>query len=386
MIKPDYYGGSIVNFICSIKSALGSEDRIYRPLLALEPDTIARANNVVLLILDGLGYEYLSSQGAGSELHRHLKGKMTSVFPSTTATAITTYLTGTAPQQHGITGWFTYFKELGLIASILPFRPRFSPISLAAQGLDAAELIGTPGVFDSIHRQCYFVIHQRLVESPYSTYLAGNAQRRSYEDLASYFSAIESCIKEDSQQKFVYAYWPDFDGLAHRHGVNSVEVQQHFQQIDQGFKGLLDALQGTDTQILCTADHGFIDIKQEWMISMENHPRLQECLILPLTGEPRAAYCYVRPHKVAQFENYVRHELSAYCQLYRSEDLLKDGWFGLGEMHPRLVERIGDYVLMMKDNYILVDALQGEEHAHFVGVHGGTSSAEMYVPLIMAYS
>ncbi len=65
--------------------------------------------------------------------------------------------------------------------------------------------------------------------------------------------------------------------------------------------------------------------------------------------------------------------------------LLAGEYFGLGEPHPRLADRIGHYVLLMKDNFVLRDRLLGEgERPVHVGVHGGTSAAEMYVPLILA--
>ncbi len=52
---------------------------------------------------------------------------MASIFPATTATAVTTFLTGTAPQQHGITGWFMYLRE----PAALPYRPRRMQLSIS---------------------------------------------------------------------------------------------------------------------------------------------------------------------------------------------------------------------------------------------------------------
>ncbi|HZA28524.1 MAG TPA: hypothetical protein VE735_02825, partial [Gammaproteobacteria bacterium] len=66
-----------------------------------------------------------------------------------------------------------------------------------------------------------------------------------------------------------------------------------------------------------------------------------------------------------------------------SEELIKGGYFGLGPPHPRLQERIGDYTLIMKDGYVIKDWLPGEERYRHIGVHGGMSAAEMYVPLIV---
>ena len=57
-------------------------------------------------------------------------------------------------------------------------------------------------------------------------------------------------------------------------------------------------------------------------------------------------------------------------------------YFGLGKPHPQLAQRIGDYVLLMKENYIIKDFLLGEEEHFSIGNHGGLSEDEMYVPLI----
>ena len=103
-------------------------------LAQLPPDEIKDARNLVLLLIDGLGYNYLSGPGAGSLMASRLAGRMTSVFPSTTASAITTTFTGLAPAEHGLTGWFTWFAEAGTTAAALPFMPRAAGETLADRG------------------------------------------------------------------------------------------------------------------------------------------------------------------------------------------------------------------------------------------------------------
>src|SRR6185436_17335693 len=92
---------------------------------------VGDARNIVLLIVDGLGDNYLQRRGAGSELARRRRASLTSVFPSTTASAITTSYTGRTPLEHGLTGWFTYFGEAGCVSAALPFRSRGDYASLA---------------------------------------------------------------------------------------------------------------------------------------------------------------------------------------------------------------------------------------------------------------
>ena len=71
-----------------------------------------------------------------SALRAHLRGSLTSVFPSTTATAITTFLTGLAPAQHALTGWHMWFAEQATVGAILPFRTRVSDRPLTALGIE----------------------------------------------------------------------------------------------------------------------------------------------------------------------------------------------------------------------------------------------------------
>ncbi|HEX6691447.1 MAG TPA: alkaline phosphatase family protein, partial [Burkholderiales bacterium] len=105
-MKPDYTGGGLVNLMASIVAGRNSAPR--HPILKnLSPEKVADARNVVLFIVDGLGDGYLMRRGAGGELARRRRGAITSVFPPTTASAITTSYTGCTPFEHGLTGWFT---------------------------------------------------------------------------------------------------------------------------------------------------------------------------------------------------------------------------------------------------------------------------------------
>jgi len=84
------------------------------------------------------------------------------------------------------------------------------------------------------------------------------------------------------------------------------------------------------------------------------------------------------------FEHYVQTRLAHCTELFRSTDLIAKGWFGLGPANPRLAERIGEFTLVMKDDYTVKDWILGEQRDLTLGVHGGVSAAEMYVPLILA--
>jgi hypothetical protein len=70
------------------------------------------------------------------------------------------------------------------------------------------------------------------------------------------------------------------------------------------------------------------------------------------------------------------------CDIFKSGELIAKGAFGLHEPHRMLKERLGDYVIIMKNNYILKDTLLNEDRNPLFGNHGGLSKEEMYVPLV----
>lgn len=383
---PDYRGGSIVNLMSSLRMGLGGgvggAPSPYPPLAQLGPEVISAVRNVVLIVIDGMGYELLVDRGDGNWLRGHMAARLTSVFPSTTASAITTFLTGTAPQQHGLTGWFMFFKELGVVSAVLPFTPRYGRIPLSRSGVDPDAFFGHQTFFDEIPAQSHAIQPAYIMDSDFSRVHCGCAERHGYHTMDQFFGRISEILRADRRRKYVYAYWAELDSLAHEHGVNSRAVAAHLAALDAGFAELCASTGDDQTLLVVTADHGLIDTDPDSQLWLHEHPALAETLALPLCGEPRVGYCYVHAGQRSRFEAYVRDELGRQTELYTGAELMERGLFGLGEPHPRLRDRIGDYALVMKENYVIRDRLFGEHPSAHVGVHGGVSAQEMYVPLI----
>jgi len=223
-----------------------------------------------------------------------------------------------------------------------------------------------------------------IVHSDFNVALSGRARRHGYATLQEMTDILAGLLRRDSPRSYVHAYWPQHDSLAHEYGIGSEAVAEAFESLDAAFARLLDEIQGSDCIVVVTADHGFIDTSPGDTIDLADHPGLRETLLLPLCGEPRLAYAYVRAGRETQFEDTVLSSLGEGVRLLKSEDALQQGWFGAGEPHPRLRERIGDYVLIPRGRTILRDWLKGEPRHVHVGVHGGLSAAEMTVPLVFA--
>lgn len=381
-VLPDYAGGSLVNLMASVLAAFGARPACPE-LRRLPGSELAAARHVVVLVVDGLGFHYLDRHAApGGALRRHLRGSFTSVFPSTTATAITALHTGLAPRQHGLTGWFTWLGEAGGVAAVLPFRRREGGVPLAALGVDPARVFAGPPLFERLQAESWAIAPRALVDSDYNRAHCGGARRVGYGALEELFGLTAAAVRESRGRAYVYAYTPEFDSLAHAHGVGSPQCLDALRRVEAGFEALLAALAGTDTAIVLTADHGFIDTVAERRLDLADYPALAELLDAPLWGEPRVAYCKVRPGLAAEFMRRARALLEGKAAAYASADLVAAGWFGPGPSHPRLAERVGECTLVMAGDYTLRDWLPGERRFVQVGVHGGTSADEMLIPLV----
>jgi len=376
MPRPNYAGSGFANLVASLVEACGGPPR-HAPLESLPVAEIQSARNVVFLIVDGLGDNYLRANGAGGHVARHRRGAISAVFPSTTASAITTSFTGATPLEHGLTGWFTYFSAAACVASPLQFQRRGEKTPL---GVPPGRIFTRPSLFDTLAARAIVVSYRPIIDTLYNRHHCGRAERRAYDDLAGFLGEITAAVKSGPERKFVYAYWPEFDSLAHRHGVASAEARAHFERLDETFGALLARLSGTDTIVVLTADHGFVDCPPEE--SIELPPGLAAMLRFPLCGERRVAFCHVQDQEA--FLSKAKSLLADRADVRPSRDLLDEGWFGKGPAHPDFAERIGDVALVMRGRGTVKDWVAGEPRHLHIGNHGGTSEDEMNIPLVVA--
>ena len=376
MVRPDYSGNGFVNLVASLVEARGGAPR-HAPLAGLPAGEVKAATNIVFLIVDGLGDNYLCAAGAGGAIARHRRAAISAVFPSTTASAITTSFTGASPAEHGLTGWFTYFSEAACVGAPLPFQRRGERNPL---GVAPATLFVEGALFDGLAARSIVVSWRKIIDSPYNVHHCGRAERLAYDDLPGFVEQTVAAVKSGAGKKLVYAYWPEFDALSHQHGVGSAEVRAHFGALDQAFGDLLARLAGTDTVLVLTADHGFIDCPPAE--SVELPAPLAARLRFPLCGERRVAFCHVHDEKsfIAEAAAFFGDR----AEVRPSRALADEGWFGPGRAHARFAERIGDVALVMKGRGTVKDWVPGESRHLHIGNHGGTSEDEMHIPLVVA--
>lgn len=382
MQLPDYQGGSLVNLMASLQNGLGGSTHHCDTLAGLDAAQVAAHRHVLLWIIDGLGYNYLRAHPGAAQLNRSLRGSVSSVYPPTTTSAITTLLTGDAPQQHGLTGWHMYFRELDTILAVLPGRSRDGVFGRGAATVDMAALLGHVPFADRIGVAAGTVVPAAIARSGFNLAHLGRARLYGYEGLDGLLDSIATALCRDGC-RFVHAYWPGLDGIGHMQGIHSAAAHHHLLELERTFTHLCERLRGTDTLIIVCADHGQIDTSPDSRLDLDDHPALRALLVRPLCGEPRSVYCYLQAGCAREFDHYAASALHGVARALPAALLLEQHWFGPGAAHPELARRIGDRVLLMQSNYTLKDWLPQEQRVTLVGAHGGLSMDELQVPLIV---
>ena len=378
-VLPDYGQGGIHGLACSLRQWL------HDPQAGCDAAEVApgEAASIVLLVIDGLGAHFLDTLGADSALGAHCRRRLTSVFPSTTASAITTLMTGASPAEHGLNGWFIHDRRFGGVIAPLPLELRGNgPL----QGTQITQRLFPQGsMFHGAERPTVMVSPREIAFSPYSRHHARGARIRPYDgrdDLEE--GIVTEVLGLGARGGFVHAYYPRFDAVSHAYGCRSAHARTCFERIDAMFERLCERLAGRNVRILVTADHGFIDSSPERTLQLAPDSAVAAMLAAPLFGERRLAFCSIRPGAELEFERWASESLDGRAVLMSGTTCIESGVFGPGQAHTRLAERAGTYVLLMEPGWTIVDTVEGEVPFDLIGVHGGMTADEMYVPLVLA--
>jgi predicted AlkP superfamily pyrophosphatase or phosphodiesterase len=379
MILPDYKGRNIVNLISSILMKHNIPN-LYPELNNIQ---LPEHKKLVFIVVDALGYNFLCNHATNTHIFEECKHHLTSVFPSTTTSALTSLMTGVAPLQHAMTGWFMYFSELATASIALPFLPRYNQKPFKQNEVNINDILNFETIFKRIKSKIRVISPKITINSQFSKYCFGRKNNKPFENIDECFQNITKEVLKNDQNEMIFAYIPDFDECSHIYGIRSKQSIELAQKIDKLFSRMIKDTKNTDTLYILTADHGQIESEPEKQLNINDFKSIKECLILPLCGVPRAPFCYVKNSKYKQFVNEVNDKLGFYAEMITQQEAIEKNLFGYGEINPKFYDRVGDAILLMKDNYVMFDYVYKEQNENLIGHHGGLTEDEMKVPLVL---
>ena len=151
-IKLPDYNHSILNLITSILKYYNVETN-HTSLKKLDENLQKKYKNVVLIILDGMGEHILNNISPEGYFNNHKIDCITSVYPSTTTAALTTYYSGKPPYETGWIAWSQYFKEYGRAIDMLKHRESYKGESIKDAKINVFEnLVNYVPIFEQIEQ------------------------------------------------------------------------------------------------------------------------------------------------------------------------------------------------------------------------------------------
>lgn len=360
-ILPDYLGANVRGLVPSL---LGPGDWA-TSLPAWFPEPVGYASQIVLLVVDGLGWDQFQANAKHLPALSSLTGQaITTVAPTTTATALSSIATGLTPGEHGLIGYRMMLK--GEVINVLrwfgvegdrrrslppkdvqPFEP-FMGVEVPV--ISPSELEGT--AFTEAH----------LRGSRPVGYRAPSA------------IAVEVHHQLAAGERFVYAYYGSVDKTAHERGFGDF-YEAELRAADRLVGDVLDALV-PGSALLVTADHGQVEVGQ----NIIDPDAALLAMITAQSGEGRFRWWHTGRASPDEVAKAAIDTYGDVAWVVTKEQTLDEGWFG-PTVAPPVAARLGDVALVAKAPISFHDPADGGAFP-LICRHGSLTSAEVLVPLL----
>ena len=339
-------------------------------------DWFSPARSAIVFVVDGLGAQNLSARAGHARFLTAARSKRDvarTVFPSTTASALTSLLTGVPVGEHGIVGYRARIPGTDVVANQLkgwdeglldPFTwQRAEPI-LAREA--------------SAGRPCFVVSLPKFVGSGLTEATLRGAQMHTAASVGErVLIAAELAARHPGA--LVYVYAPDLDAVGHKHGWESDRWSAALERVDAAARDLSTALPPTVGAVV-TADHGMIDVPRHRQVLLADGDGLVDD-VRHIAGEPRMLHLYAEEGRSDRVLDAWRASESGRSWVVSRDEAIGAGLFGA--VDAAVTARIGDVLVAARTGVAYYDdRLADKAPQRMIGQHGSLTDQERQVPLI----
>jgi hypothetical protein len=388
-----------------VRHVLTGEGTLGLPASVLE-GLPKRYDKVVLFLLDGFGWRFFAKYAErfpflARFLESGVASKLTTQFPSTTATHIATLHTGLPVEETGMFEWWYYEPALDRVFAPLPFvvqGERATEPAYAASPYALEQLFPTRTIYRDLGEAgvpSYCLQHRAQASSAFSRVVTTGATSVPFRTLPEGMVNLTEVVAREKGKAYFCVYVDVVDGISHAHGPTSRQVEVEIEMllhllesvVHASFEGRLER-----TLLLVTADHGQTAVASEKAIYLDERlPQLakwsrttEEGWPLAPAGGPRDMFLYVRDSHLEEAESALRKTLRGEASVFRTSQLLAEGYFG-PRPSKRLEDRLGNLVVLPHGDGLVWWRGKGRYDLHYKGHHGGLSADEMET-LLLAYA
>ena len=334
---------------------------------SIEAVDIALKNHkkVAVILFDGMGRnitrKHLSPK---SFIRKHYLCTINSTFPPTTTAATTGFLTGKYPIETGWMSWAQYFDKYD--RNIILFKntdynteEKVEPDNIAFTELPIKNIFE---IIKEHNPNVDTFIVQRKPINP-----------KGPKTLKGFESRINSTLKH-SKECFAYFYFDSPDYEMHAYGIDHKRIHAYVKNINDMVNRIVE--NNKDTIFFVFADHGHINVK---FLDICDHEDLYSLLEKPISFEKRTPNFFVKKGKQEEFKRLFNKYYWRYFALFSKQEVLDNEMFGEGDINPKAVAFIGDFIATSTTKYCLYASKEMKEMQPFKGHHAGMTLAEFQI-------
>lgn len=338
-------------------------------------------DKVVVILVDGMGYYKVKELNDSSILKSNLVCGIKTVIPTSTACILTSIASASYPSEHGIFGWWQYYRDKNINYCPLLFVERKSGINLKDKGINKDDIFKFETFLEGLSCKVHVTMHRQFISSDFSKKFIGKfASTHGFYSIKEGFSALSRKIKSTNGHMLSYMYIDGLDEFSHLYGTKSEEVSGVINVIENGVKSLKDA--NPDTSIVIIADHGQVDMKSMIYLN-QTHDYTKYFYALP-SIDTRIINFFVKDEFKEEFENTFINEFKEDVLLLKAEEIEKYNVFGGLKLTKFAKDSLGEYIAIVVNNkFMLCDKVNLEDKMYTKGNHSGITKEEITIPLIV---
>jgi hypothetical protein len=348
-----------------------------------EPNALGLAptSRVVVLLIDGLGWNQLRASAADATFLAALDGyRLVSGFPTTTVASLASLGVGAPSGAHGLVGYTTRLDGQVEPVNWLRWTTAQSHVSLLRE-LPPERVQPQPTVFERAENaglSVSVVLPAGFRNTGLTRAVLRGGAFVPVHTAADMVTSVAAAVRA-SRQGLVYCYIADLDTIGHVHGWRSEAWRVQLAMIDQAVAMLADRLP-PDAQLIVTADHGMVDVADDDKIDYDTEPQLSAGVEM-IAGEARVRYLHVAADQLDAVRARWQHRLGDTMVVVTRAEAVAEGWFGPA-VGADVAGRIGDLIVVATAPVAVVRTEAEHRLAGLRGFHGARSDDEAFVPLL----
>jgi len=331
------------------------------------PKEVGEASQIVLLVLDGLGFTQLAGYSdVLSNLAGFSRQRISSVAPTTTATALTSISTGATPATHGLLGYRIRLerdKVMNTLSWSIPSDP----------GWKAPRPEDVQPAIPFMNFQPKVVTKAQYQHTGFTRAHLRDTQMFDYRLPSTMVDHVEELLQQG--EAFVYAYYEGIDTVAHEYGLRGCYLEE-LRFVDYLLGRLISTLT-PGALLLVTSDHGQVEVPEAPI-------RLDESILEStrvLSGEGRFRWLHVKDGKLDKVVEIASELYGKDAWVVTKDQLIDGGYYGSSVKNAFEASRLGDVALIAKTNVAFLDPLDTGPY-NLVCRHGSLTENELQVPLL----